>query len=215
MFIKPRNVQVMGWFEDCIEKTKDPRFCSHLRKVGELASGLADCVAELGVKRCFTACLRRCQGEECEAACLSALETALGIAVARELAEKAAAAAALLGLGPADAVAVAFGAETARTEVMGCPQKAIAGRVLAAAAVELYKSFQKVPPLQEHAQDVLVLMAPALATAYQCVGEEVFEYLELARPFIGEDAAKRIAAALEEGGVLVGGVVINFKPVKQ
>jgi hypothetical protein len=138
----------------------------------------------------------------------------LGIAEARKLAERAALAVILLGLNPVDAVAAAFDAEVKKAEGMECPQRAIAGRILAAAAVELYKSFQKVPSLQKHAQDVLTLMAPALALAYQCMGEEVFEYLELARPFIGEDATRRIVAALEEGGVLVGGATIQFKPVK-
>jgi hypothetical protein len=200
--------------EKCVEKTKDPQLCSFLRRVGELAGGLVDCVEEFGVRECFDVCLRRCQGEGCEAACLSALEAALGVVEARRMARGASLVAVLLGVDPTYAVAAAFETELEKAERMECPQKAIAGRVLAAAAVELYKSFQIVPPLQKDAQDVLTLMAPALALAYQCVGEEVFEYLELIRPFIGEDATRRIVAALEEGGVIVGGETIRFKPVK-
>jgi hypothetical protein len=68
--------------------------------------------------------------------------------------------------------------------------------------------------LREQAQDVLLLVAPALSAAYKCIGEEVFEYLELVRPFVEEEALKRVVAALEEGVALVGGTLIKFEPVK-
>jgi hypothetical protein len=204
----------MDWFQECVEKTKDPNLCTSLKRIGELTGVLVDCVKVLGVDVCFHVCLKKCQGEGCEAACLNALETALGIVEARRIARGASLVTVLLGVDPTYAVATAFEAELQKAEKMECPQKAIAGRILAAAAVELHKSFQRVPSLQKDAQDVLTLMAPALALAYQCVREVVFEYLELARPFIGEDATRRIVAALEEGGVLVGGATIQFKPVK-
>jgi len=67
-----------------------------------------------------------------------------------------------------------------------------------------------VPGLQSHAQDVLLLMAPALAAACRCVGEAVFEYLD----FIMLKRMKRVVAALEEDTALVGDVAIKFKLVE-
>jgi hypothetical protein len=147
--------------------------------------------------------------------CLGALETALGVATARRVARRAAVAAALLGANLVDAVAAVFNEEVGKAREMECPERGIAARALATAALELYMEFKAEPGLRQHAQDVLLLMAPALSAAYPCIGEEVFEYLELARPFVEEEAVKRVVAAMEEGGVLVGGVIIKFPPVKQ
>jgi len=206
----------MDRFEKCVEVTKDPQYCSFLQDVSRLVGGLVECVAERrSAEECYYACLKRCQGEECEVACLSALEAALGVAAARDLARKAALAVSLMGLSPIDAVALAFNAEVKKAEERDCPERGVAARILAAAAAELYKNFKKVPGLQSHAQDVLLLMAPALAAAYRCVGEAVFEYLDFIKPFVEEEAVKRIVAALEEGAALVGGVVIRFRPVGQ
>jgi len=97
-----------------------------------------------------------------------------------------------------------------KAEEGDCPERGVAARILAAAAVELYKNFKKVPGLQSHAQDVPLLMAPALVTACRCVGEAVYECLD----FIMLKKMKRAVAALEEGAALVGVVVVNFKPVE-
>jgi hypothetical protein len=214
MFIKFWHVWSVDAFEKCVEVTKDPQYCMSLLDVGRLVGGLVECVAERrGAKECYYACLKMCQGERCDVACLSALEAALGVAAARDLARKAALAVSLMGLSPIDAVALAFDAEVKRVEEKNCPEREVAARVLAAASVELYKNFKKVPSLRSHAQDVLLLMAPALAAAYRCVGEAVFEYLDFIKPFVEEEAVKRIVAAMEEGAALVGNVVIRFRPV--
>jgi hypothetical protein len=204
----------MDRFEKCVEATKDLQYCMSLLDVSRLVGDLVECVMEeQSVKTCYYACLRSCRGERCDAACLGALEAALGVAVARDLARKAALAALLMGLSPIDAAALAFNAEVKRVEEKDCPEREVASRVLAVAAVELYKYFKKVPGLREQAQDVLLLMAPALSAAYRCVGE-VFEYLDFIKPFVDEEAVNRIAAALEEGAAVVGGVTIKFEPVK-
>jgi hypothetical protein len=205
----------MDKFEKCVEVTKDPQFCSYLYQINQLINSLAECVAEKGVKECYYACLKRGGGEE---TCLRALEVAVGMAVARDVVKRAALATALLGTDLINTIAQIFNEELKSAEAKECPDKAVAARILSIAAVELFMNFQKTaessPKLRDRVQSLLLLAAPALAAAYQCVGEEVFEYLETVRPLIGEEAVKRIVAALEEGAALVGDVVINFKPVE-
>jgi hypothetical protein len=60
----------------------------------------------------------------------------------------------------------------------------------------------------------MLLLAPLLAAEYACVGDEIFEFLEEARGTIGEEMARRIVAALENGGVVIGKVILWFPPVK-
>jgi hypothetical protein len=203
----------MDWFEKCIERTKDSQFCEHIRQAGELADSLFGCVMKKKDKECFEECLRRCKGERCGEVCAGALEVALGALAAKDLAERAVAAA-ILGISPLDAAAMAFNAKLRRVEEEECPGKAFTARVLAATVTTLYMGLKEAPALQEDAQEVLMLLAPALAVLYQCVGEDAHENLEMMRPFIGE-AAERIAATMEEGIVNVGNVFIRFKPAKQ
>jgi hypothetical protein len=214
MFIKLSGRLNMDVFERCVEAFGDPQLCSSMRQVGSLVRGLANCVEAFDVEICYRICLEGCRGEGCAEACLGALEVALGVLAARAVAMRAAAAVTLLGIDPVDAVTLAFDAEVKKVKKMDCPARGAAAKALAAAAVELYKAFKKVPNLQERAQDALLLMAPALAVAHKCVGDRAFEYLEFIRPFVEEEAIKRIVAAMEEGAVLVGGVAIKFEPVK-
>ena len=204
----------MDVFERCIKAFGDPRFCSFVNQVGRLVQSLADCIEALDVGSCYRICLERCRGEECRDACLGTLKVAAGVAAARRVARRAAAAVALLGVDLVDAVALMFDKEVKEIEKMDCPEKGDAAQALAAAAAELYWSLKKAPGLQERAQDALLLMAPALAVAHQCVGDEVFEYLDLVKPFVEEEAVRRVVAALEEGIALIGNVAIKFKPVK-
>ncbi len=212
MFIKVWSVFGMDTFEKCVKIGKDPQFCSLLQKISQLSRELVDCAESLTPKDCYYVCLKMCDGE-CEIVCLNAVQAAFGIAMARKIARKAVVAVVLFSLDPVNAHAVVFDAELKKVEKMSCPEKAFGSRTLAAAAIELYKAFKIVPSLQERAQDVILLMAPALALVHQC-GEDVFEYLDLIMPFVEEEAVKRIVAALEEGVVLVGEVDIRFEPVK-
>jgi hypothetical protein len=111
---------------------------------------------------------------------------AVGVAAARRMARRVAVAAALLGLDIVDAVALAFDEEVEKVEKTDCPERGDAARALAVAAAELYWDFKRVPELQKRAQDVLLLMAPALAAACQCIGDEAYEYLDFVKPFVGD-----------------------------
>ena len=202
----------MDVFEKCIKAFGDPRFCSFVNQVGGLVRSLAGCIEALDVENCYRICLEGCRGEGCRDACLGTLKVALGVVAARRVARRAAAAVALLGVDPVDAIVLMFDKEVKEVEKMDCPEKGDAAQALVATAIELYWSLKK--GLQERAQDALLLMAPALAVAHQCVGDEVFEYLDLVKPFVEEEAVKRVVAALEEGIVLIGNTAIKFKPVK-
>ena len=100
-----------------------------------------------------------------------------------------------------------------KIEKIRCPERGVAAKALAAAAVELYRSFKKVG-LREQAQDVLPLMAPALAAAHRCVGDWASEYLDFIKPFVGEEVVKRIVAAMEKGTAPIGGAAVKFEPAK-
>jgi hypothetical protein len=133
--------------------------------------------------------------------------------VARSIIEIAEAAVSLLNMDPVTAAAWAFYDELEKVKEKDCPEKEVMAWILAVATVELYKYFKKVQ--RRRAREVLLLMAPALGEAYQCVGDEVFKYLDSIKPLVGERAVKRIAAEMKIGGVLVGGVLITFKPVNR
>ncbi len=213
MFIKLQHV--WGMFEKCVKATGDPQYCSHLQKVDQLTDSFAKCLESRSADDCLHECIERCRGEGCGEACLGALYAAMGMAVARSMIEIAEAAVSLLNMDPVTAVAWAFDKELEKVKEKGCPEKEVMAWTLAVAVVELYKHFKNAPaPRRRRAQEVLLLMAPALAEAYQCVGEEAFKYLDSIKPLVGERAVKRIVREMKEGNVFVGGVLIVFKPVK-
>ncbi len=213
MFIKPQHMWDM--FEKCVKATGDPQYCSHLQKVDQLTDGFVECLESRSADDCLHECLERCRGEGCGEACLGALYAAMGMAVAGKIIGIAEAAVSLLNMDPVTAVAWEFDKELEKVKEKDCPEKEVMAWILAAAAMELYMNFKNAPtPRRRRAQEVLLLMAPALAEAYQCVGEEVFKYLDSIKPLVGERAVKRIIREMKEGNVFVGGVIITFKPVK-
>jgi len=213
MFIKLWHV--WGMFEKCVEIFGDPQFCTYVKKVGQLSDRARKCVKNQKVGYCYRDCLKRCQVEECKEVCLGVVEEVLGVEMAEEISDEATALAIVRNLSPAVAVATIFNEELDKVKKKRCPNKAVMARILAAAVFELYEKFKKKPTLRRHAQDVLLLMAPALAEAYRCVGESTFRYIDgELRPFVKEKMIKRIVVAMEEGAVTIGDVKIKFKPVK-
>ena len=200
----------MDSFKECFETAKNPQLCTLLQQ--EINS-LVTCVMEKTAKECFHECFKSCRGEQCEEACLGALEVAAGMAMAHMIFKRAALATALLNIDLVDAATLIFNGELKSAEEMDCPDKAAAGRVLSIAAMELFHLATESPEMREQLQSLLLLTAPALAVAHQCVGDEVFEYLETIAPLIGREMVEKIVAALEEGVALVGNTVIQFQPV--
>ena len=199
-------------FKKCVEATGDPQHRSFLQKINRLTNDFMKCVESQRANDCLNDCLKRCRGKRCGEVCLGALKAAMGTVLAKDMIRTAEKAASLYGLNQILVVAWTFKADLEKVKKKDCPEKEFMAWILATAAIELYEHFKKV--MRSRSQDVILLMAPALAEAYQCVGEEVFKYLDFIKPVVGERAAKRIAAALKEGNVFVGGEIIQFKPVK-
>jgi len=194
-------------FENCVGATGDQEACRTVQRVFQLVKelSLVECVERRKVKKCFDACLDRCGGEECVDLCIGALDVAVGLAVARGLAEGAKMVA-LFGVSPAEAAAAAFAYMLQKAGRTKCPERADAARILNIVAVELRNLLG--------AQDLLLLLAPAVAVVHSCIGDEAFDVLDAIMSAVGEETTARIAAALEEGVVAVGNVVVKFPPVK-
>jgi predicted glycosyltransferase len=153
--------------EKCVEIFGDPQFCEQVKKFSQLYDRASKCVKKREVGYCYRDCLKRCQVEDCEEECLGVMESVLGGEVAEELADEAASIAIIQNISPVDAVATVFNMELDKVKKKRCPNKAVTARILAEAVFELYEKFKKKPSLRRHAKDVLLLMAPALAEAYQ------------------------------------------------
>jgi hypothetical protein len=199
-------------FEKCVKVAGDPQCRSPLQEVSRLADGFMKCLESRSAEDCMQECLKECRGEGCGEACLGALNAAVGMAVARSIIEITETAASHLNMNTITAAAWAFYEEVEKIKEMDCPEKEVVAWILAVATIELYKHFKKKLP-RNRVRELLLLMAPPLAEAYQCVGDGVFEYLDSIRPIVGKRAVEKIIREMKEGGVFVGGVLITFKPV--
>jgi hypothetical protein len=193
-------------FKVCVEGTGDVEGCLLTRDVLGLIEGmnLVECVTAKAAKECLRECVEKC-GEECIDLCLAAVDTAVGIAKARNLMEDVALAASA-GVDPLDVATAAVVLELWKAVQMDCPDRAAMTKTLVITVVELKNLLRN--------QEVLLLLAPLLAVEHTCVGDEVFEFLEAARRGIGEEMTQRIVAALEEGAVKIGNSIIRFPPVR-
>jgi hypothetical protein len=196
----------MDQFRACVEGTGDVEGCLLTRDVLGLVENmrLVECVMTRTTKECLRECVERC-GEECIDLCLVAVDTAVGIAKARNLMSDIELAASV-GIDPLDVAAAAVALELWKAVQMDCPDRAVMTRTLVITVMELKNLLRN--------QEVLLLLAPLLAVEHTCMGDEVFEFLEAARRGIGEEMVKRIVAAMEEGGVKIGNSIIRFPPVR-
>ncbi len=197
----------MDTFRMCIEGTRDVEGCLFTEEVLRFMETmrLVECAASKTEESCLIECLYKC-GAECLEMCIAATGVAAGIAKARSLAEDVKLAAEM-GVDQLDAAVAAFMMELSKATKKGCPDRAIEARSLFVTLVELKNLLRE--------RELLLLLAPLLAAEYTCVGDEVFETLEMIRKSIGEEMTKRITAALEEGAVKIGRTIIWFPPVRQ
>lgn len=164
-------------------------------------AGLGGRLEERGARRCLV-CLETCRGEDCGELCTGALDSAA--AIARRLVHEAVDTASKTGLTIPEAVAVNF--YMLLDEPDDCVAKVFSMRVLSLVAVELGHLLGM--------KKMLLLMAPAIAKAHECIGDSAFSVLDAAAPAIGRKMAERIAAALDEGVVKIRRVVLTFPPAK-
>jgi len=197
----------MEGYEACLKEFSDPEMCMFGFRVVQLAEALRleECLDRHKPQKCLDRCLKNCRGENCRELCLNAMDAAAAKGIARRLVQEAAAAASETGLTVPEAAALGF--RMLLDEPSGdCTARIISMRVLGLVAMELRNLLGT--------QDMLLLLAPAIATAHECIGDEAFDLLDMIAPTIGRNMAERIAAALEEGAVKIGQVEIRFPPAK-
>jgi hypothetical protein len=134
-----------------------------------------------------------------------AVDTAIGIAKARNLMEDIKLAASA-GIDPLDVAAAAVALELVKAIEVECPDRAVITRTLTIMLIELKNLLRS--------REVLLLLAPLLAVEHTCVGDAVYDFVESARQGIGEELTKRIVAAMEEGALKIGKTIIWFPPVR-
>jgi hypothetical protein len=166
---------------------------------------LEECLDRHKPQKCLDRCLKNCRGENCRELCLNAMDAAAAKSIARRLVQDAAAVASETGLTVPEAAAVGFGM---MLDGSGgdCTAKIVSMRVLGLVAIDL-KNLLGV-------QDMLLLLAPAIAAAHECIGDRAFDLLDMVEPAIGREVVERIAAALEEGVVRIGRIELKFPPAK-
>ncbi len=197
----------MNDYEACLKAFNDPEMCGFGLRVIQLAEALRleECLDRHKPQKCLNMCLKSCRGENCRELCLNAMDAAAAKGIARRLVQDAAAAASETGLTVPEAVAVGF--RMLLDEPGGdCIAKVVSMRVLGLVAMELRNLLG--------VQDMLLLLAPAIAAAHECIGDEAFDLLDMIAPTIGREMAERIAAALEEGVVKIGRMELKFPPAK-
>jgi hypothetical protein len=191
----------------CMEILRDRQACERVARSlaleGELQ--LAECARERGLDECHELCLKRCQGADCGDLCARAVGHAGAQALAREILLAAARIAAASGLRLDEAVVVSFMSAVQRSEraARDCAARERLASALTVAADEL-----------AHAAghpELVMLAAPAISLLRDCP-KELERGLESLK-VLGEDIAARVAAALEEGAVVIGRAVIRFPPV--
>jgi hypothetical protein len=194
-------------YKECLKRFKNPEMCRFGFRVSQLAEGLGleECIERRGPQKCLDACLKSCKGENCGELCASALNAAAAVGIARRLIHWAVEAARKTRLTIPEAVAVGF-YMLLDEPGSDCATRVSSMRVMGLAAVELRNLLGM--------RKMLLLMAPAVAKAYECIGDDAFTILDMAAPAIGQDMAKRIAAALDEGVVKIRRVVLTFPPAK-
>ena len=194
-------------YETCLKMFNDPELCGFGLKAVQLAEDLRldECLDRHGAQRCLEKCLKNCRGATCRELCLSALDAAAAKGIARRLAQGAVAAASETGLTAPEAAAMGFSMLLEEPDG-DCIDKVVSMRVLGLVAMELRNLLGR--------QDMLLLLAPAVAKAHECLGDDTFNLLDMLAPALGREAVERIAAAMEEGAVKIGRVVIKFPPTK-
>jgi len=197
----------MDSYEECLKKFNDPEMCRFGQRAVQLAEALRleECLERHRPQKCLDICLKNCKEKNCRDLCLSAMDMAAAKGLARRLVQAAIDAASDADITIPEAAAMGF--YMLLNEPGGdCIARIVSMKVLGLVAVELKNLLGM--------EDLLLLLAPTIATAYECIGDEAFNLLDTLAPTIGQEMAERIAAALEEGIVKIGNIGLKFPPVK-
>jgi hypothetical protein len=170
---------------------------------------LIKCVQKSHTEECFEKCMERCTGENCWLLCMGAVKTAIGLMLARNIIRDAKIGI-RMGVEPLDALAISFAARLEPVWRKRCPDRVIEARILEVTLMELRRLVKN----EKLKKKLMLLLAPLLSAEYTCVGDEVFDFLDEARGTLGEKTVQRIVAALENGGLVIGKIILWFPPAK-
>jgi len=207
---------VKNFYEQCVKELKDEKACEEITKAIELLETLKleDCVKKHNPDKCYNLCMEKCQGNDCERHCGRVIAYAVAANSAREMLTTAAYLAMHTGIILPEAIAVIYIDTLAELErkVHDCKGKlkltalfsGIAGELVGATGIK----------------ELTLLMAPTIATVRDCIekqGElfeaELNELLEGLKQLVGEEIIARLNAALEEGAIKIGRLVVRFSPL--
>jgi hypothetical protein len=197
----------MNDYEECLKKFNDPEMCRFGQRATQLAEALRleDCLERHRPQKCLDICLKNCKEKNCNDLCLNAMDMAAAKSLARRLVQGAIDAASETGITVPEAAAMGF-YMLLNEPGDDCVAKIVSMKVLGLVVMELKKLLG--------VQELLLLLAPTIAMAYECIGDDAFNLLDTLAPTIGWEMAERIAAALEEGVVKIGNIALKFPPAK-
>jgi len=197
-------------FKKCIEELKDREGCEFMYRVFKIVDRLKleECIAKHDIDMCYDKCIKECKDSDCDRLCDHAVGHAAASIVAREVLLEAARMAVNIGTDLLNALVLRF--MTMLDKFAGragsCREKKRVVYLFSTIAAELMEL--------TGVKELVLLMAPVLALWRECPGSEIDDVLEVVKIIAGENYAARIAAALEEGAVRIGNVVIRFPPVE-
>jgi len=197
-----------GLYELCLKAGGDRERCSFGVLVEKLKEGLEKCVEKNAATKCFEKCVEGCGGgEDCVRACYVAVDAATARAVAKDVLRGAVEAVAESGLTVTmpEAAAALVSELLKKYADADCEARAVLFRAMSMVIVDLHNV---VGP------DLILMLAPLISVAYDCVGEAADSLLEEVRHAAGEEVAAKISAALDSGEVAVKRVLIRFQPVR-
>jgi hypothetical protein len=194
-------------YEACLKALGDLELCKFGATAVRLAEALRldECLGRGEPQRCLDECLKNCGGEDCADLCLDALDVATAKSIAKRLAQEAATTAPKAGFTAPEVAAVGL-YMLLREPEDDCISKIVSMRILGLAAIELRSLLGS--------EDMLLLLAPAVAKAYECLGGKTLDLLDALKPAIGREMVERIVATLEKGVLKIGRIELKFPPAK-
>jgi len=208
---------VEDFYKQCVRELKDEGACKEVAKTVELLETLKleDCVERHIPSECYNLCMKKCQDSNCEKLC----ERAVIHAVATNKARKILAAATRLVVHAGIALPEAIGAiyidllAEYERRIRGCEGKLKLVTLFSSVVGELVGA--------TGIKELALLMAPAAAIMHDCIKQdepleaELDELLEGLKLLVGEEIVARLNAALEEGAVKIGRLIIRFPPLRK
>ena len=207
-----------AFYKQCVRELKDEKACKEVIETMELLETLEleNCVERHGLRECYNLCMKKCQDNDCEKRCGRVIIHAVATISARRILMTAAYLAMHTGIILPEAISAVYINTLAEFEqkVHDCKGKLKLMALFSGIAGELVG--------MTGIKELTLLMAPTIATKHDCIKkqDEVFEaelneMLEGLKQLVGEEIIARLNAALEEGVIKIGRLVVRFPPLRK